>query len=307
MEDFEIEFKQNTLHELDDLFGELSDVVGKQSDDINSSDIDNIFRIVHSVKGNSKVCEFVDISNVSHEFENLLIKVRDGNESYSQKMHNITLEYCDRVQEAIETTKSNLEFIPDFDTLFSLIRHYEDQNEEIAEVTSLEVQANEDPSLAIETPNLEAHDALESFNPNGHNLSQGNVELKVLIVDDDPNVSEIVQIYLENHFKIEQINAENGSEALDICGKNEFHFIICDFKMPIMNGGEFIKTLRSGSSSNKNTPILFISGFNPKITAEQSMWENVFFMEKPFSESKMLYYARCALELKEAGLYSMAL
>ncbi|MDD0851592.1 response regulator [Halobacteriovorax sp. GB3] len=288
MEDFELEFKRNTLDELSDLYGELNDTLANKSfQDIDDQDIDQIFRIVHSVKGNAKACEFNELKDIAHLFENLLIKVRDDGVHYSEGLHDITLEFTDRTQEAIDFLKNDIEFPLDFSKLTNII----DSFENIAYHDSKTEQLSDD-------------DDSDDLDFNGHNLSKGNVAINVLIVDDDPSVAEIISYYLSTKFKANIQMAENGKAALELCQSQEFHLIISDFKMPIMNGGEFIQQLRDENSPNKLTPIIFLSGYRPQLSPEQSMWEDVFFVEKPFNEAKILYYTKCSLELKEAKLYA---
>lgn len=280
MEDFEKEFKRNTLIELSDLLLELQDILqAKGWEDFTQEDMDNVFRVVHSIKGNSKSCELTVISDISHTFENLLIHARDGETPYTKHFHEITLEYCDRMQEAVENLQRDLNYQVEFSTIESMIEKFH-------------LNPNPDKNL---NKNLHPHD-----------LGKGLAEISVLVVDDDPDVSEILEVILKNGFKANIVTAVNGEDALIMCAQKEFHIILCDFKMPIMNGGEFIHHLRNKSNANRRTPVLFISGYRPKLSAEQNTWEDVFFIEKPFSESKILYYARCGLELKEAKLLSQA-
>jgi len=48
--------------------------------------VDRIFRHVHSVKGAAASIEFMDLSEIAHEFEDLLGSIRTGNISLDQKM-----------------------------------------------------------------------------------------------------------------------------------------------------------------------------------------------------------------------------
>lgn len=281
MEDFEKEFKRNTLVELSDLLVELQDVLQSKSwDNFSGDDIDNVFRIVHSIKGNSKSCELTSISDISHTFENLLIQARDEITPYTKSFHDITLEYCDRMQENVENLQQDLDYHVEFETIESMIDKF---------------HLNPNDESDIEE-NIQAHD-----------FSKGIAEIDILVVDDEPDISDILAFILKSKFKANITTATNGEDALSICAQKEFHLILCDFKMPIMNGGEFIHHLRNKSNANKKTPVLFISAYRPKLSAEQNTWEDVFFLEKPFKESKILYYARCGLELKEAKILPEAI
>lgn len=67
---------------------------------------------------------------------------------------------------------------------------------------------------------------------------------RILLVDDEPNVLHALRrtFHRENYI-ID--TAANGGEGLLLLDKTEFHVIISDFKMPGMNGGEFLRRART--------------------------------------------------------------
>jgi signal transduction histidine kinase len=80
------------------------------------------------------------------------------------------------------------------------------------------------------------------------NISNSNNKIKVLIAEDE----EVNYIYLDTILKtIPNINfitlhAKNGKEALEICKKNiDIKLIFMDIKMPIMNGYEATRIIKS--------------------------------------------------------------
>jgi len=75
--------------------------------------------------------------------------------------------------------------------------------------------------------------------------------MKVLIVDDDPDASGIVSIFLKASFLGISIEvARNGLEAIDKVKLLNDHFdaIITDFRMPGMNGREMSKILKGNDN-----------------------------------------------------------
>ncbi|MCZ8515822.1 response regulator transcription factor [Paenibacillus filicis] len=58
---------------------------------------------------------------------------------------------------------------------------------------------------------------------------------KVLVVDDDPNVREIIRLYFEKQH-IEMIEAQDGLAALNLVEKEAPDIIILDVMMPVMDG-----------------------------------------------------------------------
>ncbi|MCL1631898.1 response regulator transcription factor [Sporolactobacillus sp. CPB3-1] len=67
---------------------------------------------------------------------------------------------------------------------------------------------------------------------------------KILIVDDDPHIRELVTVFLENeHFAC--IEAENGRQALKKLEQGMIGLIILDIMMPEMDGWSFCREVRS--------------------------------------------------------------
>ena len=75
---------------------------------------------------------------------------------------------------------------------------------------------------------------------------------KILVVDDNPEIREIIQILLEGEgYAISQ--AENGAIALQLLSEESFDLIILDIMMPQLNGYQTCVRIRERS----NAPILF--------------------------------------------------
>ena len=80
---------------------------------------------------------------------------------------------------------------------------------------------------------------------------------KVLIAEDDKDITEILSLYLEkNNFEI--YIADNGKKALNIVQTKKIDIALVDIMMPIMNGYELIKEIRKKS----HIPVIIISSKN---------------------------------------------
>ena len=84
---------------------------------------------------------------------------------------------------------------------------------------------------------------------------------KILIIDDEADVREVIKLYLESE-KWELIEASNGEEAIAKMkeGSNflQVGLIICDIRMPKVNGVETIDYLKKEAPSK---PILVVTGY----------------------------------------------
>ena len=82
-------------------------------------------------------------------------------------------------------------------------------------------------------------------------------KIKILIVDDEPDIIEILKFNLENEgYKV--ISAVNGKEALKLADEHLPHLIILDLMMPVMDGVETCERLRMDKKFN-NSLIMFLS------------------------------------------------
>ncbi|MEM6610997.1 MAG: response regulator transcription factor [Cyanobacteria bacterium P01_C01_bin.72] len=84
--------------------------------------------------------------------------------------------------------------------------------------------------------------------------------IKVLIVDDQRTVQEIIKSYIEDDPGLELIGcAGNGKEAIEIIEKDHPHVVLMDIEMPIMDGLEATQII---SEQFINTSVLIISVHN---------------------------------------------
>ncbi len=82
-----------------------------------------------------------------------------------------------------------------------------------------------------------------------------NTILKVLLVEDEQMLAEIISDTLSN-YNFEITLAHDGRQALEIANKSIFDVIVSDIMMPNMDGFTLVKKLRS---EGVNTPVLFLT------------------------------------------------
>ncbi len=80
---------------------------------------------------------------------------------------------------------------------------------------------------------------------------------KILLVDDEPDILEIISYSLESEGYLVYI-AENGAKAIKLAKKIKPHLIILDVMMPEMDGIEACEIIRNDSEIG-NTLIAFLS------------------------------------------------
>lgn len=87
--------------------------------------------------------------------------------------------------------------------------------------------------------------------------TMNNSDIKILLVDDEPDILEIVGYNLKNE-GYEILTAENGLEAIKKAKKHNPHLILLDIMMPEMDGIEACEKIRK-ISSLENVIIAFLT------------------------------------------------
>lgn len=105
-------------------------------------------------------------------------------------------------------------------------------------------------------------------------MNKGNL----LIVDDEMNIVENLKYILKEHAE-NIFCAHNGFEALEIIAKENIHCVVCDIRMPKMNGVQLIERVRK---TNNDVPFIFYSGHgNLDLMKEVAQYGAFDFLDKP--------------------------
>ena len=79
---------------------------------------------------------------------------------------------------------------------------------------------------------------------NYQNLREGLwVKKNILIVDDQPEIAELLRLYLEKE-GYDVIEAHDGMDALMYISKGKIDLMLVDLMMPIIDGYQLIKKVR---------------------------------------------------------------
>ncbi|HUI82839.1 MAG TPA: response regulator [Candidatus Binatia bacterium] len=84
--------------------------------------------------------------------------------------------------------------------------------------------------------------------------------LRVLIVDDSSVMRKIVARALQQCGLLlgEIMEAGNGAEALELLRRERADLVLCDINMPVMDGLEFVRQLRSVANAG-GVPVVMIT------------------------------------------------
>ncbi len=92
---------------------------------------------------------------------------------------------------------------------------------------------------------------------------------KVLIAEDSSVIQNLTRKILQaQNFEI--FSAKNGKQVIDMIAKNEYDIILMDINMPVMDGMECTRQIRSLEDKSKSTiPIVAITGNAMNYTLEE--------------------------------------
>lgn len=79
----------------------------------------------------------------------------------------------------------------------------------------------------------------------------------VLVVDDDRQIRETLRLAFEIMMDLVVIEAQNGQEAIQLIARQNFDLIICDGKMPLIDGPTLLRIIRSEGCT---IPFGFLTG-----------------------------------------------
>jgi len=118
----------------------------------------------------------------------------------------------------------------------------------------------------------------------------------ILVIDDEKSIRNTLQEVLEyEHHKVEL--ATNGPEGIELFSGSSFDVVLCDIKMPGMDG---IETLENLMMKSRETPVIMISGHGNIDTAVEAIKKGAYdFIEKPLDLNRLLVTIRNATERTE--------
>ena len=121
---------------------------------------------------------------------------------------------------------------------------------------------------------------------------------KILIIEDEEPIRRVlVRILSDEDSSFEIQEASDGKKGIDLIKKESFDLVLCDIKMPKIDGIELLQRTRK---TNSSLPFIMLTGHGNIETAVESMKLGAYdFISKPPDLNRLINSVRNALEKKE--------
>jgi CheY-like chemotaxis protein len=118
-------------------------------------------------------------------------------------------------------------------------------------------------------------------------LAEAVAEARVLVVDDEPEMTELLRAILEGA-GYEVASAESGSVALQMLAETSFDAMVCDLRMPAMDGAALWRAIAQ-TWPDLAGRMLFVTGDTLSAGAQQFLQSSGCpSLDKPFSKPELL-------------------
>ncbi len=121
---------------------------------------------------------------------------------------------------------------------------------------------------------------------------------KILLIEDEASIRRVLtKILTEENKDYSVMEAEDGLAGMDLVKNEDFDLILCDIKMPKMDGVEVLEAIKK---IKPEIPVVMISGHGDLDTAVNTMKIGAFdYISKPPDLNRLLNTVRNALDRKE--------
>ncbi len=117
--------------------------------------------------------------------------------------------------------------------------------------------------------------------------------MKVLVIDDESGVRRTLSMILEDE-GYTVLTASDGEEGLERAGKEEPDLILCDIRMPRMDGLEFLEEYRQ---ANGQALVIAITAYGSNELAVEAMKKGAYdYLPKPFTADEVVLTLKKAEE-----------
>ncbi|MDF2961427.1 MAG: DNA-binding response regulator [Paenibacillus sp.] len=118
---------------------------------------------------------------------------------------------------------------------------------------------------------------------------------KIVVVDDEPNIVEVIRLYLE-HAGYEPVIAYRGGEVLQLLREQQPDLVLLDVMLPDHSGFELCGHIRSEPGSLAHTPVIFLTAKGESIDKLRAFNLGVDdYIVKPFDPNELIARIKAVL------------
>ncbi|PLX35281.1 MAG: two-component system response regulator [Hyphomicrobiales bacterium] len=123
-------------------------------------------------------------------------------------------------------------------------------------------------------------------------------KISFLIIDDNRYMRRIVNSALKGFGVSKLFEASDAAEGFELFRTQMIDIIIVDYKMPTLDGVEFVQLVRTARDSpNPYVPIIMLSAYTNRATVEHARDAGITeFLSKPISAKSLFLYIVATLE-----------
>ncbi|MBW2479269.1 MAG: sigma-54-dependent Fis family transcriptional regulator [Deltaproteobacteria bacterium] len=115
-------------------------------------------------------------------------------------------------------------------------------------------------------------------------MNSGNTPKRLLVIDDEANMRHMLATVLKKTGYVVE-TASDGSEGLEMIAGTPYDFVLCDIKMPKMDGMEFLKLSREKIGTST---VIMMSAYGSIDTAIEAMKMGAYdYISKPFKTDEV--------------------
>ncbi|MBO4772098.1 MAG: Hpt domain-containing protein, partial [Bacteroidales bacterium] len=108
------QFKQKYVEEVNDMLNEMEGaILTLEQDPSNIDEINQVFRVMHTIKGTSAMYDFKTVEKITHDVESIYSKIRDTQGSVSKDVSTLTLECVDLLRQLLNQPSDDDERLVD--------------------------------------------------------------------------------------------------------------------------------------------------------------------------------------------------
>jgi diguanylate cyclase (GGDEF)-like protein len=127
------------------------------------------------------------------------------------------------------------------------------------------------------------------------------MSVKILVVDDDPDIRDVIKLSLEGD-NYEVFEAENGEEAIRAIQSKCPDLVLCDYKMPKMDGRQVCRFIKKDVLL-RHLPVIMVTGkgeISDKVDGIEAGADD--YIVKPFDPKELIAHIRMLLRRTQIDL-----